>query len=75
MANVNGSTATVAVAAPMGTPYGSTGTPVSVQLASSFQGYKSVTATSATMEFEAGQPVQLGLVTLASDRWNQMYPG
>ena len=29
----------------------------------------------ATMEFEAGQPVQAGLTTLATDPWFSMYPG
>jgi hypothetical protein len=40
----------------------------------SFQAHTAVTA-QATMEFEAGQPVQAGLTTLASDPWISMYPG
>ena len=47
---------------------------VTTALACEFQGYRSVTAT-ATMEFEGGQPVQQGMITLASDRWIPMYPG
>jgi hypothetical protein len=50
-------------------------TQVSATVTCSFKGFKSVTASSATIEFKAGQPVQLGLTTLASDRWFQMYPG
>lgn len=50
-------------------------TAVSSTVASSFQGFKSVTATSATMEFDAGQPDQGASVSLTSDPWFQMYPG
>ena len=47
---------------------------ISVTCTFSFQAYKTVTAT-ATIGFVAGQPVQAGMMTLPSDRWNQMYPG
>ena len=39
-----------------------------------FYAYTRVTA-SVTIGFEAGQPVQFGLTTLASDPWTSMYPG
>lgn len=39
-----------------------------------FNAYTSVTA-SATIELEAGQPVQADGAALASDPWTSMYPG
>lgn len=47
---------------------------VSASVKSGFYARKSVSA-QATMEFEAGQPVQISLTTLASDPWISMYPG
>jgi hypothetical protein len=40
----------------------------------SFYAYRTVTV-QATIEFEAGQPVQFGMTTAASDPWTSMYPG
>lgn len=76
-ATVSGATATVTVAAPMGTAtgYAPGEQQVVVSIACSFKGYETVTATSATIEFKAGQPISPGLTTLASDPWFQMYPG
>ena len=75
MPGYSGQTANVTVAAPVGGVYNVQIFPVQAGVASKFKGYQSVTATSATMEFGAGQPVQIGLTTLARDRWFQMYPG
>ena len=50
-------------------------TQITVVIKSGFLGRKSVTASSATIGFKAGQPLQFGLSTLASDRWFPMYPG
>lgn len=47
---------------------------ISSSVTSTFQAHSTVTA-QATMEFEAGQPVQTSLTTLASDPWISMYPG
>jgi hypothetical protein len=51
-----------------------TQTTLTVGIECSFNACKTVTA-QATMEFEAGQPVQTGLTTAASDPWIPMYPG
>lgn len=72
--NVNGLAAAVSVAAPSGAPFGQTGTPLDARAAMEFQARIAVTA-QATMEFEAGQAVQTGLITLAEDPWTSMYPG
>lgn len=48
-------------------------TQITAGIACSFKGLKTVTAT-VTLGFEAGQPAQGGMVTIASDRWFQMYP-
>lgn len=72
-----GPVATVAVAAPTGTVTGSLppgATAVISGVACAFQAYTSVSA-QATMEFEAGQPIQTGMITLASAPWTSMYPG
>lgn len=53
---------------------GLTGMSLDSSIACSFSAYTSATAR-ATMEFEAGQPVQFGLTTLASDPWISSYPG
>lgn len=47
---------------------------LTVGVAMAFNAHTTVTA-QATMEFEAGQPVQAGLTTLATDPWISMYPG
>lgn len=47
---------------------------LTVSVGMSFQAHSAVTA-QATMEFEAGQPVQAGMTTLAADPWFSMYPG
>lgn len=39
-----------------------------------FAAYGAVSA-QATIEFDAGAPLQLGLTTLASDSWVPTYPG
>jgi hypothetical protein len=70
----SGSVASVAVTAYPGTVFGQTGTSVDTRISMEFRAYTSVTA-QATMEFEAGQPVQAGLTTLAEDPWTSMYPG
>ena len=49
-------------------------TRVTASVTCAFQAYSSMTA-QATVEFMTGQPVQEGLVTLASDPWTSMYPG
>ena len=49
-------------------------THLTVSVAMSFQAHRAVTA-QATMEFEAGQPVQAGMRTLPTDSWFPMYPG
>jgi len=49
-------------------------TPVDVQVTMGCEAYTSVTA-QATMEFEAGQPVNLDGAALASAPWTSMYPG
>lgn len=48
-------------------------TPLTVSFTCQFHAYSGVSV-SATMEFEAGEPVQFGLVTLASDPWISGYP-
>ena len=49
-------------------------TQITVSVMCQFYANIGVTA-QATMEFEAGQPYQAGLVTLASDPWTSTYPG
>lgn len=49
-------------------------TAVNVEAFCWFQSYISVTA-QATMEFEAGQPVDTDVVFLTTDPWISMYPG
>ncbi len=49
-------------------------TTLNVSAVCSFYAYSTITA-QATMEFEAGEPVQFGLTTLASDPWVAAYPG
>lgn len=46
---------------------------LTVGAAASFQAHRTVTAT-ATMEFEAGQPFEAEVTTLATDPWVSMYP-
>lgn len=46
---------------------------LTVGVGMSFQARTSVTA-QATMEFEAGQPFEAEVTTLASDPWISMYP-
>lgn len=43
------------------------------QVPSKFGVYKRVSAQT-TMEYVVGKPTQLGLTTLAADRWTSMYP-
>lgn len=64
----------ISVAAPVGQAFTFVGTPITAGVSSKFHAYTAVTA-QATMEFEAGQPVQTGLITLAEDPWTSMYPG
>lgn len=47
---------------------------ITTGMPSAFSAYTSVTA-SATIEFEAGQPVDTDVAALASDPWISMYPG
>jgi hypothetical protein len=54
--------------------YDEMGLPLDARDTMSFQAHSAVTA-QATMEFEAGQPVQAGMTTLATDPWFSMYPG
>ena len=49
-------------------------TPLTVSVSCRFQAYSGISA-QVTMEFEAGEPVQAGLTTLASDPWFSMNPG
>lgn len=71
--NVNGNTAAVVVRPHMGQVL-INATTVSASVKSAFYARIAVSA-QATMEFEAGQPVQISLTTLASDPWISMYPG
>jgi hypothetical protein len=74
-ASSSGQVASVIVVAQMGTVSGGQRTtPVDVKVSMSFRAYTSVTV-QATMEFEAGLPVQEDVSTLASDSWISMYPG
>lgn len=70
--NVNGLTAAVTASAPVGKAQGLY--LVSAECGIGFLAYSPVNA-SATIEFEAGQPVQMSLTTLASAPWISMYPG
>ena len=71
---VPGIVAAVAVAAPVGVVTGGLPTTsVAADVECGFWAYSPVTA-SVTIGFEAGQPVQFGLTTLASDPWTSMYP-
>lgn len=75
-ATVAGLTASVLVRAPLGNANGFV--PGEVQVSSSVVssfGARIIVTAQATMEFEAGQPVQTSLTTLASDPWISMYPG
>lgn len=73
-ATVAGPVALITVAAPVGVAGSFIGTQVEVRLTMQFQAYTGVTA-SATMEFEAGQPVQGEGLSLAHDPRTSMYPG
>ena len=47
---------------------------ITAAMISAFNAYTAVTA-SATIEVEAGQPVEMDGSALASDPWTSMYPG
>lgn len=49
-------------------------TSVVASVVTSFQAHSAVTV-QATMEFEAGLPVQAGMRTLPTEPWFSMYPG
>jgi hypothetical protein len=49
-------------------------THLTVGVSMSFKAHTAVTV-QATMEFEAGQPIDADMVTLATDPWISMYPG
>lgn len=73
MPNVSEGPATIAVQAYLGQVLVNAKA-VSASVKSAFGARISVSS-QATMEFEAGQPVQASLTTLASDPWISMYPG
>lgn len=74
--SVSGQVSAVLVTALLGTPSATIpgATLITAARSMAFNAHSAVTA-QATMEFEAGQPVQTGLTTLAMDPWISMYPG
>jgi hypothetical protein len=72
--SVPGQPAAVSVAAPLGsaTGFAAGESLLTVGMAAAFNARAAVTS-QATLEFQAGQPVQPGMTTLAADPWVSMY--